>query len=191
MATEGVSSRRSTSTAKQRRRGNRAVAATKAKMALGGTAARQQIVEREMKKRYGTANWRKYVYGKNYKGGTVGNLNKRVKTARGNQQDVVGKIKTIQKELASATGETQKALERRLQKAQTNKATISRNISGSKSERDKYLKLRNKAVASTVRKFAENPKSAEAARKKVVTKQLEQAKKRQKNKKGKNVAEPA
>lgn len=192
MAKTGLSTNRPrTRTKSQRRRGKEAAYGASARLGLGSRSQKSKFVNEQMKKRYGNQNWRKKVYGKNYKGGTVGKLNNRVKAGRSNERDVVGKIKSLKKEIAQSTGENTAALERRLAKAEANRKKIQGNVSQSKTQRDKYLKLRNKAVVSTVRKFAENPRSAEAVRKELVKKQIEQANNRNKNKKGKKVASPA
>jgi hypothetical protein len=135
--------------------------------------ARKQMVGRLLKYEYGDNNWRKRVYGENYKPGTVKNLNTSVQKSRGTIEELQKQIAGFQGKITGDTDEaTKKALKTRISELEGKQNEAERSLGLSKEQRQKYLDMRDKALRNVFVNMKSRGKAGEAARRRLVRKAL-------------------
>lgn len=102
--------------------------------------------------------WQKKVYGKNYKYGTVKNLNQDISQAQNKKRLTNERIATAKANLKNASGnaDNSAAIQARLKTLEDEKNSAADQIKGSKVQRQKFLDLRDKAIATTLGKVSTN-----------------------------------
>lgn len=108
-----------------------------------------------LRKRFGK-NWRQDVYGKNYKPGTVKNLNTRI---QGDRSKIIRKkyfIDQARENLKQSSGTNRAVIEARLKKLVEEKNSAADQIKGTKDQKQKFINLREKALSTTAGKLSPN-----------------------------------
>lgn len=139
-------------------------AVTKYTKALGSRQTKNMALIRQ---RYGDdKSWQKRIYGKNYKPGTLKNLQSKLKDQRFNLKKSNEKLSNLTSALSSTTDESQKAaLQKRLDTLNKNRETIKSNTSSTKKSTDKYLSKRSAMLKNLYITSKAKPGALEAARK--------------------------
>lgn len=169
-----VSGNSAAETSKSRRRkGNEAVEAYKAKRGITGKAG--QMDRGTLQKAYGKTAYQKKIYGKNYKYGTLKNLNDRATKSHENAKTLRENLSKIKGQLSTADATTSEALKARIAKVQSVQQQALKNNKSANARRSNLVGMRKAAAANIVRKSAENPGAVARARKKLIKGQIERA----------------
>lgn len=116
--------------------------------------------------------FQKKIYGKDYKYGTLKNLNKKISETHNRQKSIAEKGRALKAELASGSG-NKSALQDRLHKLEANSAIVMKNRLTAKADRQKFTNMRNAAVSKLSNM---TPAQKEAMRKRGASKVLEKHK---------------
>lgn len=88
--------------------------------------------------------WQKKVYGKDFKYGTLKNLNQSVRDKRSKTMSINERIKELESQQASGGNKDQ--IQARLEKLESNKKIVAGNLLKAKDSREGFTKLRDKAI---------------------------------------------
>jgi hypothetical protein len=101
-------------------------------------------------------NWRKKVYGKKYKAGTLGKLGDTIFNDRQKVKAKKGYISKARSNLKGASESNRAAIEARLKTLISEKNSAADQIKGSKAQKQKFINLREKALSTTAGKLGMN-----------------------------------